>query len=344
MINGPSGFLSICPPWNMPTYSPSNRILEWPNGAYAMIRSGAQAETSRGPGVDTIWFDEIAAWKYPDDVYLTALPALDSGHTRGIITSTPRPIPIWKRILSAKRTHLTEGTTYENIHNLGAAYRLVVEQLEGTRLGLQELYGKLLKDTPGAQWGRTLLEAQRVKSAPDLQRIVVAIDPQGSTNRRSGGEPETGIVVAGHSHLDYGYLLDDLSGNFKPVEWAKAAVDAYRTWKADCIVAETNYGGDMVVATIHAYDPNVPVKVVHASRGKAVRAEPVSTLYEQKRIWHVGMFAELEDQMCTYTGTPGEMSPDRLDAAVWAFWELFGLDVGKKEEVPEDWFKAFGAR
>jgi phage terminase large subunit-like protein len=242
---------------------------------------------------------------------------------RTVITTTPRPIKILKELVKIDdgSVAITRGTTYDNRENLAPGFfSQIVKRYEGTRLGRQELQAEILEDVQGALWSRDLIEAGRIRKedAPEMARIVVAVDPAISVSEISD---ETGIVVAGLGRDGEGYVLADLSGKFSPVEWASKAVAAFHKWKADRIVAESNQGGAMVEATIRTVEPNAPITLVHASRGKVARAEPVSALYEQCRIHHVGMFAELEDQLCSFE--PGAAkSPDRLDALVWAISAL----------------------
>jgi phage terminase large subunit-like protein len=219
---------------------------------------------------------------------------------------------------------VTRGSTYENRANLAPGYfHQVIRKYEGTRLGRQELNAELLDDTPGALWSHTIIDAARMAAAPSLQRVVVAVDPAVTSGEDAD---ETGIVVVGKDNNGHGYVLADASGRYQPIEWAKTAIAAYRTHNADRIVAEVNNGGDMVENTLRMVDPNVPVTPVRASRGKVTRAEPVSALYEQGRMHHIGTFPQLEDQMTNFTSDfdrqAAGYSPDRVDALVWAATEL----------------------
>lgn len=261
--------------------------------------------------------DEIASWRYPES-WDQAMFGLRLGpKPRVIATTTPRPTPLIKRLKAAATTVTTRGSTYDNRANLAASfYTQIVARYEGTRLGRQELNAELLEDNPDALWSRALLDQHRVTKQPELVRIVVAIDPAATTT----GD-ETGIVVAGKGVDGHLYVLDDRSLQGSPKAWASAAIAAYHGWRADRIVAETNNGGEMVEATLRMVDSNIPYTAVHASRGKVVRAEPISALYEQGKAHHLGVFAALEDQLCEWV--PGDRdSPDRLDALVWAGTEL----------------------
>jgi hypothetical protein len=252
---------------------------------------------------------------------------------RVAIATTPRPTKVIRDLLAREGADVvvTRGSTLENRENLAPAYvEQIIERYKGTRLERQEIFGEVLEDTPGALWNRDSLEQTRVDAAPkDLQRIVVAIDPAGSSEE---GADETGLVVAGLGADGHGYVLEDLSGRYDPPGWARRAIGAYHVWKADRIVAETNYGGEMVKATIEAIDPAVPVSTISSSRGKVLRAEPIAAFFEQRKAHMVGSHPELEDQCCRFTSDwirSRDGSPDRVDAAVFALTELMlGLPRG----------------
>lgn len=317
MVEGESGVLAICPPWHRPTYEPSKRRITWPNGALATCYSADEPDRLRGPQHDAGWADEPASWRYPEawDMFQFGLRL---GHDpRAVVTGTPKPVALIRDLLALPTTVVTRGSTYENRANLAPAFLdAIVRKYEGTRLGRQELNAELLDDHPDALWHRvTMLDAFRVPRAPDLERIVVAIDPSATAT----GD-EAGIVVAGRSADGQGYVLDDRSLQASPEGWARAAIAAYHTHHADRIVAESNQGGEMVRVTLQTVDRAVPITLVHASRGKYTRAEPVSSLYQQGKVHHVGTFAALEDEVCNWT--PGDASPNRLDALVWALTDL----------------------
>ena len=319
MFEGESGILSISPPWDMPMYIPSKRRLTWPNGAMAFTYSGLDPDQLRGPQHDTAWADEPAKWRYADVAWTNLMLGLRLGKDPRICgTTTPRPIPLIKTLLEDEQAHVTRGSTMDNLVNLAPSFRrAILSQYEGTRLGRQEIYAEVLDDVPGALWQRSLIDDARCESHPDLERIVVGIDPAASSEE---GANETGMVVAGIAE-DKGYVLDDLTGVFTPSEWASIALKAYYKYDADRIVAEVNQGGEMVEHTIRTLDKNASYTAVRASRGKIIRAEPIAALYEQGRIHHVGQFSEMEDQMCEYTAESSR-SPDRLDALVWALTDL----------------------
>lgn len=318
MIEGESGLLAICPPWARPNYEPSKRRLTWPNGAIATTYSGDKPDQLRGPQHDCGWADELAAWRYPDawDQLMFGMRLGDRPQV--VVTTTPRPTSLVKQLAVRKSTVVSTGHTLENrAHLAPTALAELLDKYQNTRLGRQELNAEILDDNPGALWTRGRIEALRVNSAPALRRIVVAVDPAAT----SGGD-ETGLVVAGVAADGQGYVLDDLTLRGSPHAWATVAVNAYHAQQADRLIGEANNGGEMVEYTVRTVDPNVSYKAVHASRGKITRAEPIAALYEQGKVHHVGMFAELEDQMCDWAPDSGKASPDRMDALVWALTEL----------------------
>jgi len=316
MIEGDSGLLTISPPWDKPLYEPSKRRLTWKNGTTALVFSSKEPDQLRGPQYDLAWGDEIRTWYYPQETWDNLMFGLRLGeHPRCIVTTTPLPLAVIKKIMEAPDTVITTGTTYENRANLAPSFfQQIISKYEGTRLGRQEINAELLEDVPGALWKRSSI---LYKPSPELVRVVVAIDPAVT----SSGD-ETGIIVAGKGIGGQGYVLADRSARVSPDSWARRAVQAFDDFKADRIIGEVNNGGEMVGLTIGTVRKNLPYTAVHASRGKQARAEPVAALYEQGKISHIEPFPELEDQLVTWTSESGE-SPDRLDALVWAFTELF---------------------
>jgi len=247
---------------------------------------------------------------------------------RVFVTTTPRPIPVLREIMASPTTVITRGSTMDNAANLAPSFmKAVVERYAGTRLGRQELNAEMLDDVVGALWTRDMIEATRIKEPPAMRRVVIAVDPSGTSGNGEGDD--IGIVAAGVGIDGRAYVLGDYSCNLSPDGWARRVAEVYSMHNADRIVAERNFGGAMVEAVIRAADKSLPVKMVTASRGKVARAEPVAAMYEQGRISHCGGFAALEDQMCAMTpsGYVGEGSPDRADALVWALTELM-LDQG----------------
>lgn len=332
MIEGNSGILAISPPWDKPLYESTKRRLTWNNGAVAIIFSGANPEQLRGPQHDKAWCDEIFAWQYPQETWDMLMFGLRLGdNPQSVVTSTPRPMPLIKTLRADKGTYITQGSTYENKANLAPKFFAeILNKYEGSRLGRQELYAEILDDNPNALWSRIDIDACRVQSVPPLKRIVVAIDPATTSKEKSD---DTGIIVAGIGEDNHWYVLEDRSTKATPQVWGTIAIDAYYKWNADRLVAEVNQGGDMVEHTIRSIDANISFKKVHATKGKYTRAEPISALYEQHRVHHVGSLAKLEDQMCEWI--PGMPSPDRVDACVWAITELMGISRHVPIVIPD---------
>jgi len=340
MVKGESGILAISNPDLRPVYEPSKRLLTWPNGAIATTYSAEKADRLRGPQHDCAWVDELAAWRY-----LEAYDMLDLGLRLGTdpqccITTTPKPIGLLHALMENPRTKFTGGSTYENKANMSPLlFERVTARYEGTRIGEQELHGKLLRDFPGAYWTRDMIQGVRMKGkVPEMIKVVVAVDPAMSATERSD---ETGIVVAGLGRDKRYYVLADLSCRQSPSGWATLAVKAYHDWNADRIVAEVNQGGDLVEETLRRVDGgrDVSYRAIHASKGKTLRAEPISALYEQGKVSHSQIFGTLEDQMCALTpdGYGLEGSPDRLDAMVYALTFLSRRKyLGKGEVIRPD--------
>lgn len=323
MIEGESGILAKSPPWDKPRYEPSKKKLTFNNGAVCKIFSAEEPDRLRGPQFYKIWGDELAAWKYDRETWDNAQMALRLGKLpQAVITTTPRPTKLIKELIKASNTFLTEGTTYENRDNLADNwFDVIIKKYEGTRIGRQELQAELLEDVEGALWTLKMIEDNRVKEPVELRRIIVGVDPAVTSNPDSD---ETGIVIGGLGIDGLGYVLKDASGIYTPNDWAKRTIFNYHEYKADRVVAEVNNGGDLVEINIRIVDRNVSYKSVYASKGKRIRAEPISALYEQGRIKHVGGFSKLEDEMTTWDG--GTISPNRLDALVWTFSELMLKD------------------
>ena len=320
--------LDITPPDQRPRVRYRPVRIEWPNGALALGYNGTEPDQLRGPEFDTAWVDELAKYRKAEETWDMLEFTMRSGSDpRKLITTTPRNIPLIKRIVEDKATVVTRGTTAENRENLAQTFiERVYDRYQGTRLGRQELSGEILEDVPGALW--TSVEIGRAHETPqgEIQRIVVAVDPSGADGDPEGGSDDIGIVVACR-FVDGTYgVLEDATCNLSPAGWGRRTVERYHHHQADCIVAERNYGGAMVEAVIRGADSLANVKMVTASRGKAVRAEPIAALYEQGKVSHVAGLDKLEEQMMhmTLTGYVGDGSPDRLDAAVWALTELSG--------------------
>jgi phage terminase large subunit-like protein len=338
MVEGETGILSVHPKDFRPIYEPSKRRVTWPNGAVATLFNAVEPDQLRGPQHDLAWSDELAKWRYARDTWDMLQFGLRLGTMpQQIITTTPKPIAVLREIMASPDTVVTRGSTYDNRSNLAPSFfRQVVARYEGTRLGRQELNAEILEEAEGALWQRSVLDKNRLAFTSDaelrarMKRIVVALDPAASSEE---GAAEHGIVVAGLGHDGHGYVLEDLSAQLSPDGAARKAIAAYDRWRADRIVGEVNNGGEWIGHTVttsawamHAEglrtSNEVAYKAVHASRGKQTRAEPISALYEQGRVHHVGAFPDLEDQQCTWEPLSGQRSPDRLDANVWALTEL----------------------
>lgn len=324
IVEGDSGILSVYPDTEKPLYEPSKRRITWQSGAIATCYNASEPDQLRGPQHHFAVVDELAKFPHAQDLWDQLQFGLRLGEKpRTVIATTPRPIPIIKRLMADPGTIITRGKTLDNRSNLApGAVDALIERYAGTRLGRQELDGEIVDDIVGALWTRSMLDETRKSEVPQMSRVVVAIDPSGTDGKDEGDD--VGIVVAGRGIDGRGYVLADNTCKLSPDGWARVAITAYHRWQADRIVAERNFGGAMVQAVIRASDGSVPFKEVVASRGKAVRAEPVAALYEQGRISHVGGLPELEDQMVLMTaaGYMGEGSPDRVDALVWALTEV----------------------
>jgi predicted phage terminase large subunit-like protein len=304
MVNGESGIMACSPPWFMPTFTSSSSSgrpkLTWPNGAIATLYDAREPDQLRGPQHDFIWLDELAKYRYAEAVFDQAMFGLRLGaRPRWMATTTPRPIALIKRLINQKGVIITRGKSSDNSSNLASSYkRNVLDRYRGTRLGRQELDAEILEDVPGALWTRRALDEGRVDKAPDLVKLMVAVDPATTSGESAN---ETGIIVVGSGEDKHGYVLEDWSVRGTPDQWARKVVAAYRKHQADGVVAEANQGGEMVRMVIQSIDSSVPVRLVHASRGKYIRAEPISALYEQGRVHHVGTLPDLEDQMIAFT-------------------------------------------
>lgn len=324
MVEGVSGLLAVHPSHERPVFEPSKRLLTWANGAIAQLFSAEDPESLRGPQFTAAWCDEAAKWRYAERTWDMLQFGLRLGAApRQVVTTTPRPTPLIKRLMADPATAVSKATTRANAANLAPGFlETIVARYRGTRLGRQELDAEILEDRTDALWPRQLIEDLRVDTAPELQRIVVAVDPPVTSGRRADA---CGIVVAGRGPDARAYVLADATiQGARPAGWAAAAIRAYTRFDADALVAEINQGGELVESVIRQVDPAVAIRTVRATRGKWVRAEPVAALYEQGRVAHVGTLPELEDQMCDFGpgGLSGGASPDRVDALVWALTDL----------------------
>ena len=322
-VEGVSGILGILREYDaLKDWNKSNGIITLKNGSIIQTFSADTPDSLRGPQFHFGWCDELAAWQY-DDTWNQFQFGLRLGeHPQTVITTTPRPTKLIKSLLKSDSTVVTRGSSFDNAENLSESALLEMQnRYANTRLGRQELFGEVLDDNPGALWTRARIESARIKSEqlPSLIRVVVGIDPAVTSGDDSDS---TGIIVAGIAADNNYYVLADETIKASPQEWATIAATAFDAWKADRIIAEVNNGGDLVLHLLSSVRPNIPVKKVTASRGKAVRAEPISALYEQGRVHHVGYFSELEEQMCEWEPGISTKSPDRMDALVWALTEL----------------------
>jgi len=328
MVFGESGILACSPPDRRPQWQASRKRLVWPNGAEAALFSASDPESLRGPQFDCAWCDELAKWKKAREAWDMLQFALRLGdRPRAIVTTSPRIQPLLREIIDKPGTVLTQAPTTANAAYLSRDFLdKIEEEYGGTFLGRQEIEGQLLESLPGALWRPEGIDACR-KPAPELDRVVVAIDPPVTGG---AGSDACGIIVAGVRMTDdprgwEAWVLEDATvESASPRGWAEAALAAARRWKADRLVAEVNQGGDLVETVLRQIDPAVSYRPVRATRGKVTRAEPVAALYEQGRVHHAGEMPELEHQMCAVTrsGYAGRGSPDRVDALVWALSDL----------------------
>lgn len=351
LIEGPAGLMACSPPWFKPIYEPSKRRITWPNGVYALTFSAEEPDQLRGPQHAWALGDEFAAWARLGDAWSNLQMGLRLGRQPQVaLMTTPRPLPIIRQLVAEKGNAITRGGTRDNFDNLAkSAVEDLEKRFKGTRLGRQELDGEILDDVPGALWTRAMLQAAVDRGYPygnlvgrgkqgkgdrthDLfSRIVVGVDPSGSDGSERGDF--IGIVTAGRlRESGHAVVLRDRTVQARPEEWAKIVVAEYDFWEADSVVAEANFGGDMVRAVVQsAADRPIPVKMVTASRGKHVRAEPVSRLYEQERVHHAKALPQLDDELCFFTpnGYMDDTSPNRADAMVWAITDLMLLPTSE---------------
>lgn len=335
MVEGESGLIACCPPWFKAEYQPSKRRVVFPNGVIASLYSAEEPDRLRGPQCGAFWADELAAWNHMEDTWSNLQFGFRLGRNpQGVITTTPRPVKLVRDLLKMQESGtcvVTRGSTYDNKANLAAPFlKQVVTAYEGTRLGRQELNGEVLEDNPNALFQGSWFDRSRLEYVPhDLERVVVAVDPQVKEKIDSD---EAGIVVAGKKEVDgvvHYYVTADES--FKPETvdaWGRRAAQAYFAHQADKVIAETNNGGKLVINNIKTINPDIPCEEVTATRGKTRRAEPIASLFEQGRVHLCGRFPELENQCIEWDPTipdSQQKSPDRMDAMVWAIAYLSGM-------------------
>ena len=340
MLEGESGLLNLYPADhpNRPEYIANKKAVYWPNGAVGNLFSGEIPDRPRGDQFDLVWCDELAAWKYPSQVwdmlqFCMRLNGPKGDRPRIVVTTTPKPLKVIRDLLNDPHVVVTGGSSRENLENLSDAYKRVIARYEGTRLGRQEIDADILDQDENALWRREWIDRDRVnpQDVPELKRMLVSIDPMASkkgAEKRKVWQPESGIVVMGLGVDNHVYMLRDLSFTSSPAEWAEKAIEAYHDYECHLIVLETNQGGDMAEDAINMRDAFIRVKRVHAKDGKWTRAEPISLMSEKGMVHHVGVFPQLEDQLCNWSGKSNEPSPDRLDAYVHGATYLFNWSIG----------------
>ena len=315
MVEGPSGLMAISPPQMQPRFLPSRKLLIWPNGAQAHLFSAERPDALRGPQFDAAWSDELAKWRHGEETWDMLQFGLRLGaQPRQVATTTPRPNALIKRLLADKNCVVTKASTHDNRANLAPGFvDQIVSRYVGTKLGRQELDGDLIEDDAQALWRPDMLDAYRRASVPRLSQIIVALDPPAGVGPRADA---CGIIVLGGAPDGRAYILEDATvQGLPPDEWARHVRDIYRAHRATALIAEINQGGELVREIIQRDAPDIAFEPVRAIAGKLLRAEPVAALYARGRVSHVGQFAELEKEMCSYDGSG--RSPDRMDALVW---------------------------
>jgi phage terminase large subunit-like protein len=317
MIHGPSGILKVTPRKDQPLVK--GHMLFWKNGVEAQVLGAADPERFRGPQFAAAWCDELGKWTRAEESWDNLMLSMRLGkHPRTLVTTTPRPTRLMRRLLADKAAAVTRMATKENGELARSFLEAIIARYEGTVLGRQELDGELIDDKPDALWNRRSFIPH---DGTEAERIVVALDPPATAGRTSDA---AGIVVAGRIGDSAVVLADMTFAPAPPLAWAERAVAAYREFSADCIIAEVNQGGDMVSAVLRLVDPDVPLRAARAKRGKWLRAEPVAALYARRRVRHAEGLTALEDEMCAFgaDGLADGHSPDRVDALVWALTEL----------------------
>jgi phage terminase large subunit-like protein len=343
MVRGESGILACCRRDERPRFLAADLRLKWPNGAVSSLFSAEEPDRLRGKQHMKLWCDEVAAWRQPDAFDQAMLGLRLGDKPQAIITTTPRPSKIIKALAAGKDTIVTRGSTFDNKAHLARAFfERITARYKGRSIGRQELFAEIVEETPGALWTRALLERQRVapEAAPkEFAEIVVAVDPPARSGSKSD---ECGLIVAAKAEGGLFYVLADLTSQGEtPGAWGARVGAAFRGFKANRVVAEINNGGDMVAEVLRQSEPNLPVRAVHATRGKFLRAEPIAAAYERGLVLHIGTFSKLEDQLCALTPDfdrrAAGFSPDRADALVWALADLLGVGRGSAGGMYEFW-------
>lgn len=326
MLDGESGLLHIGLPSERPSFSPTRRRLDWPNGAIGYLYSSEDPDSLRGPQFGAAWADEFCAWAYPEATLSNLRLGLRLGQApQLVITTTPKATPELQKLMNASGLVISRAKTKDNAHNLSPSFLSAMEETYGgTRLGRQELEGELILDHANALWRQNAFETCRyMNGLPIFDRVVVAIDPPVTSGTRSD---QCGLIVAGRvgqGPTARAYILHDgtLQG-VSPERWARAALKLYEAWEADGLVVEVNQGGELVETVLRSINPAVPIRTVFAKRSKAARAEPVANLYEQGKVYHAGRFDALEAELLLMGSEYMKKSPDRADALVWAVTHL----------------------
>jgi phage terminase large subunit-like protein len=343
MVKGESGILACCRRDERPRFLAADLRLEWPNGAVSALFSAEEPDRLRGKQHMKLWCDELAAWREPGAFDQAMLGLRLGNRPQAIVTTTPRPSKIIKALVNGKDTIVTRGSTFDNKPHLARAFiERITARYQGRAIGRQELLAEIVEESPGALWTRALIERQRVQpeAAPrEFAEIVVAVDPPARSGSKSD---ECGLIVAAKAENGLFYVLADLTSQGEtPGAWGARVGAAFRGFKANRVVAEVNNGGDMVAEVLRQSEPNLPVRAVHATRGKFLRAEPIAAAYERGLVFHVGAFGKLEDQMCALTPDfdrrAAGFSPDRADALVWALADLIGVGRGSAGGMYEFW-------
>lgn len=320
MVEGESGLLAISHPSEKIEYYPSKRLIRWPNGAIATLYGAEKYEQLRGPQFDAAWVDEFAKFQYPKETLEQLAFSLRLGkHAKMIISTTPRPMAFLKELIERNDVVATRGTSLENINNLSSNFLKQLEFLKGTRLEAQEIYGEIVEDLDDTLWTWQDIEKCYKEPPHHLSKVIIGVDPALTSGANSD---ETGIIVVGQDAFKKGYVLEDLSGIYKPDAWAKKVIEAYHKYDACVVVIEANAGGELFENLIHSIDKNVVTRRVYAREGKRHRAEEIVLLYQKNLIFHAKKFHKLEMQMVSFKKRSKD-SPDRLDAMVWAMHELF---------------------
>ncbi|MGC2784229.1 MAG: terminase family protein [Roseiarcus sp.] len=343
MVRGESGILASCRRDERPHFFAADLRLEWPNGAVSSLFSAEEPDRLRGKQHMKLWCDELAAWRQPEAFDQAMLGLRLGDKPQAIVTTTPRPSKIIKALADGKDTIVTRGSTFDNRAHLARAFfERITARYKGRAIGRQELFAEIVEEAPGALWTRALLERQRVapEAAPkEFAEIVVAVDPPARSGSKSD---ECGLVVAAKAENGLFYVLADLTSQGEtPGAWGARVGAAFRGFNANRVVAEINQGGDMVAEVLRQSEPNLPVRAVHATRGKFLRAEPIAAAYERGLVFHVGAFSKLEDQLCALTPDFDRramgFSPDRADALVWALADLLGVGRASTGGMYEFW-------